>query len=307
MLKRFVCSFLNSIMFIAVSAAVYVAYPQTKPVVVSTNPPDLATDVSPDLASFTVTFSKTMDVSHGVPFTNGWPANSLSWSADNKSFTSTRINAPTPLEAGTTLTIYLNPPGVDQQYMYRDNEGNFLDYYRFTFTIAGGHAGLSKIPADPAKGFSWPYYLYIPPTIKEPAAILVQPNNTGSVSDDPAVHDISARYLIEGSRYWADELGSPYLVPTFPRPETLPVGYTHALDRDALLTTVPDYVRIDLQLIAMINDARSILSSYDIEVDSKVFMAGVSASGSFVSRFTMLHPDMIKAASIGAPGFGPIG
>ena len=35
-------------------------------------------------------------------------------------------------------------------------------------------------------------------------------------------------------------------------------------------------------------------------------MAGVSASDSFVSRLVMLHPDMVKAASLGAPGFGPI-
>jgi hypothetical protein len=78
------------------------------------------------------------------------------------------------------------------------------------------------------------------------------------------------------------------------------------LDRDALLTAVSDYVRIDLQLIAMINDARSRLSGMRIEVAPKVFMVGVSASGSFVSRFAMLHPDKVKAASIGAPGFGPI-
>jgi len=202
--------------------------------------------------------------------------------------------------------IYLNIPGVSQDYMYRDTEGNFLDYYKFSFTIEGGHAGLSKIPANPSNGFSWPYYLYIPATIKNPAVLLVQPNNTGSVNDDPAVHDASARTLIEGTRYWADELGSPYLIPTFPRPASLPVGYTHALDRDVLLTSVSQYVRIDLQLIAMIDHARSILSSYGIDVSPKVFMAGVSASGSFVSRFTMLHPDIVKAASIGAPGFGPI-
>ena len=35
-------------------------------------------------------------------------------------------------------------------------------------------------------------------------------------------------------------------------------------------------------------------------------MMGVSASAQFTSRFVMLHPDRIKAASIGAPGYGPI-
>ena len=278
---------------------------QTKPVVVSTSPADMATNVSPDLRSYSITFSKPMNTEHGALFTNGWPAASWTWSADKRTITATR-QATDPLEAGFTFEISLNIQGIDQQYMFRDTEGNFLDYFKFVFTVAGGNAGLSRISAKPAKGFSWPYYLYIPPSITAPAVLLVQPNNTGTVNDDPAVHDASARKLIEGSEYWARELGSPYLVPTFPRPATLPVGYTHALDRDALLTTVSGYSRIDLQMIAIIDDARSILADKGIEVSQKVFMAGVSASGSFVSRFAMLHPDRVKAASIGAPGFGPI-
>jgi hypothetical protein len=40
-------------------------------------------------------------------------------------------------------------------------------------------------------------------------------------------------------------------------------------------------------------------------VDSKIFMLGASASGSFVSRFVMLHPEIVKAASVGSPGWGP--
>jgi hypothetical protein len=35
-------------------------------------------------------------------------------------------------------------------------------------------------------------------------------------------------------------------------------------------------------------------------------MIGFSASGAFTNRFTLLHPEMIKAASIGAPGGWPI-
>jgi pimeloyl-ACP methyl ester carboxylesterase len=312
MLTRLFFPLFVSIAFLCSLLAAPAAYSQTKPVVLSTIPTDMAKDISPDIASISVTFSKEMNTNFGLIFTSGWPGTpswSSTWSPDKLTFTATRNGAPpTPAQAGATIMVNLNI-SADAQYeqtRFRDTEGNYLDNYRFSFTIAGGHAGLSKIGADPAKGFSWPYYLYIPATIKDPAVLFVQPNNTGTVNDDPAVHDASARTLIDGTKYWADELGSPYLIPTFPRPQSLPVGYTHALDRDVLLTAVPDYVRIDLQLIAMINDARSILSSYEIEVDPKVFMLGVSASGSFTSRFAMLHPDKVKAASIGAPGFGPI-
>lgn len=283
------------------------AMSQTKPVVISTNPPDMATDVSPDLASYSITFSKPMDTRYGMASTNGWPTTSSSWSADQMTITITRLDLATPLQAGFTYMFYLNHPSAPIPAInFRDTEGNFLDYYTFSFTIAGGHAGLRKVAADAAKGFSWPYFLYVPYTIKDPATLFVQPNNTGTVNDDPAVHEQSARGLIESTRSWADQMGTPYLIPAFPRPATLPVGYTHALDRDALMATTAGYERIDLQLIAMIEDARAILSGLGIDVGPKVFLAGVSASGSFVSRFTLLHPDRVQAASIGAPGFGPI-
>ncbi len=281
------------------------AYPQAKPVVVSTNPADMTSGVNPEITSFSVTFSKTMDTRYGLPSTNGWTGGTApSWSEDKKTVSYSRPSS--TLSAGTTITIYLNFTSDHPETMYRDTEGNLLDPYKFVFTIAGGQSGLSRIAANPSKGFSWAYYLYTPPSIKNPPVLLIQPNNTGTVDDNVTVHDTAARALIEGSRYWADELGTPYLIPTFPRPVSLPVGYTHALERDALLTKVAGYERIDLQLIAMIEDARSVLSAKGINVAPKVFMEGSSASGSFVSRFTMLHPDKVKAASIGCPGFGPI-
>lgn len=279
---------------------------QTKPTVVSTNPPNLAVNISPLLAAFSVTFSKPMDTNYGVPGTSGWPIASGSWSQDKIVFTFTRHAPITPFEGGVTLTISLNPPGFPLSILFRDTEGNFLDPYTFSFTFESGPTGLVKIAAKPQSGFSWPYYLFIPASVTSPGILMVEPNNTGSVSDDPAVHDASAKSLIQGRQGWARELGVPYMVPTFPRPASGDTGYTHALDRGAILTNAAGLKRLDLQLIAMIQDARSELAGRGVSVGPKVFMAGASASGSFVSRFTMLHPEVVQAASIGCPGFGPI-
>lgn len=298
--------FVSTVVLILLAAHALPAQAQTKPTVVSTYPADLAKNVSATIQSITVTFSKPMNTSYGGLWTNGWPGGIVSWSADKRVFTQTRIDT-TPLEAGKIITINLNPSYAMESTRFRDTEGNYLDPYTFVFTIEGGvESGLSKIAAQPSSGFYWPYYLYIPPMIKSPGVLFVLPNNTGSVSDDPAVHDAAARSLIEGKSSWAVDLGSPLLVPTFPRPATGDTGYTHALDRGAILTTVAGLQRIDLQLIAMIQHARSELASKGISVGPKVFMAGASASGSFVSRFTMLHPEIVQAASIGCPGFGPI-
>jgi pimeloyl-ACP methyl ester carboxylesterase len=76
----------------------------------------------------------------------------------------------------------------------------------------------------------------------------------------------------------------------------------HALDRDTLKTDLADLQRVDLQLIAMIDDARNRLANLGIVVDEKVLMNGFSASGSFVHRFTLLHPDRVKAMAAGSGG-----
>jgi pimeloyl-ACP methyl ester carboxylesterase len=116
------------------------------------------------------------------------------------------------------------------------------------------------------------------------------------------VHDAAAVSTLNTHIGWADSLGSPYLVPTFPRPATDWKVYTQALDRDSLTTNLPGLVRIDLQLIAMIDDARARLAAAGTNVGPKVWMVGFSGSGSFTNHFVLLHPDRIQAASSGAGG-----
>lgn len=173
------------------------------------------------------------------------------------------------------------------------------------FLAFGQPHEILKVNANPGAGFEWPYYLGIPIQVKTPAVLLVEPNNTGTVNDDPQYHDDAARRMIINTSYFASPLGSPLLMPAFPRPSAAAAGYTHALDRTALLTKVAKLERIDLQLLAMVEDARARLSARGIQIDDKFWMRGFSASGSFVSRFVVLHPDRVKAASIGASGFGP--
>lgn len=162
-----------------------------------------------------------------------------------------------------------------------------------------------KIDADTAKGFSWPYFLAVPVQPARPIFLLVEPNNTGTVSDDQNVHETSARNLINSrvSDAGLVRLGCPILIPVFPRPLTNWTMYTQALDRDTLLTKVPGLVRIDLQFIAMIDDARGRLAARGLFADSRVLMWGYSASGTFTNRFCLLHPDRVKVAIYGGNTF----
>lgn len=164
----------------------------------------------------------------------------------------------------------------------------------------------------PEAGYHADFYLYVSPSAKQMArdgkqmTILVQPNNSGTSSDDPEVHRKDA-WLTGFERHRiADELGVILLVPAFIRPGEDWFLYTHALDRDTLATERTDLKRIDLQLIAMIDHARAELAKANIQTDEKIFIQGFSASGMFANRFTILHPERVKAATIGSPGGFPI-
>jgi dienelactone hydrolase len=166
-----------------------------------------------------------------------------------------------------------------------------------------------KIEAEPEKGFAYPYYLYIPSAMREISArgktrsLLVIPNNTGKINDDLEVHEADVKRKIpQIGAFINGKFKVVILIPVFPRPATEHNIYTHSLDRDVMLTGKKEFSRYDLQLKAMIEHARGKLESEKIQTEKKILMQGYSASGMFVNRFVFLHPELIKAAAIGAPG-----
>jgi dienelactone hydrolase len=164
-----------------------------------------------------------------------------------------------------------------------------------------------QVEAQPQKGWHWPYLLYFPAkTNSTPTPMLIAPNNTGFVSDFFPAHQESARSYLAwlSQKSWFQD--RPILVPIFPRPESEPLNYTHALNRQSFLTSTEALKRPDLQLLAMLADARQRLSGAGYQTQDKVFLFGFSASGMFSNRFTLLHPQIVKAAAFGSPGGWPL-
>ena len=160
------------------------------------------------------------------------------------------------------------------------------------------------VSKNPEKGFYNDYILFIPKgtPVNKKLYLLVEPNNTGKITDSIEIHKQYAIDLASVSSVGnniSTELKLPLLVPIFPRPASKPLVYTHALDRDVMLEKTPELKRLDLQLLEMINDARSVLTSLNILTDPTIFMSGFSASATFTNRFSFLHPDKIKALAIG--------
>jgi hypothetical protein len=79
----------------------------------------------------------------------------------------------------------------------------------------------------------------------------------------------------------------------------MPLHYTHALDEDTLKITSGPLKRVDLQLIAMIDDAKAKLANTGISVRDKALFHGFSASAKFALRFTILHPELVAAVAAG--------
>lgn len=169
-----------------------------------------------------------------------------------------------------------------------------------------------RIDANTASGFAYPYYLYVPPEFRAESnrgitqTILVLPNNTGKVDDDFAVHEADVKKRMAMSGAVASVLKVAVLMPVFPRPKSDWQIYTQALDRDSMVTDKKEYRRLDLQLLAMIDHAISLMKRDGIKAEKRVLINGFSAQGMFANRFTFLHPKRVKAAAIGSPGGWPI-
>lgn len=160
-----------------------------------------------------------------------------------------------------------------------------------------------QIETQEAKGFNYPFYLFIPRGVEKDKQVhmLIETNNSGTTSDDLDFHRVKAFRLAKNSyaTRMASRLRVPLLVPTFPRPRSNWWAYTHALDIDTLEINEGRLKRVDLQLTAMIKYAQEILRKNGFKINDKVFMHGFSASAKFCNRYSYLHPEMVKAVAAG--------
>ena len=181
-----------------------------------------------------------------------------------------------------------------------------LALFLFLFNCDGVKDGkVLFIDENPDKGFNYPYFLFMPEKMAQEGELrlIVEPNNSGFVDDklqkhiDKAKRTATIDYYL--GNYVARKLQYPLLVPVFPRSKTYWKIYTHALDRDVMAQKKNNLERIDLQLLAMVEDARNKLIDQGYNIKNNFLMTGFSASGTFVNRFTLIHPDRVFAVAAG--------
>lgn len=166
------------------------------------------------------------------------------------------------------------------------------------------------VEADPEAGFHFPYLLYAPAELDsgtdagdgpEERPLFVRPSQSSSPDLEERIQ--SANKTIQGGvvRRFANRTSSPALVTALPNgadpTNEIPRG---SMGRKGLSITEPPYERVDMQLLAQIEDAETRLE--DTVETGKIHLGGYSANGRFVDMFAALHPDRVNALSSGGNG-----
>ncbi|HEY5586816.1 MAG TPA: stalk domain-containing protein [Ruminiclostridium sp.] len=162
-----------------------------------------------------------------------------------------------------------------------------------------------RVNAKPNQGFNRAYYMYIPNNLNYSSKIHIMFETPNLLNNSK-----EAYYYITGDNITqcagtdiARSINSITVMPAIERPDSgeLAFVYTHALTRQTMLIKKSsELYRIDLQMEAMLKDAKLMLQKYNkIKVEDKIFITGFSASAQLATRYIMLHPENIQAAVMG--------
>jgi hypothetical protein len=177
---------------------------------------------------------------------------------------------------------------------------------------------VQKVSKNPDAGFYFPYYLYTPSAAQvtdsgnetldaiNPRPLVVGFRTWGSAAErDERVADARAA-LTGGSkiRAIADELQTPAMV--IPLPSSTDDRRFELLDRSSLRISEPPYERLDLQIFAMVDDARERLADQPYDIAETVHLDGFSNNDRLCDQLSILHPERINAVSGGGDGFHTI-
>jgi hypothetical protein len=161
-----------------------------------------------------------------------------------------------------------------------------------------------KFSPWPQAGYNYDYYLYLPSSVPDSAAgnklLAISIASGGEQGRGVEYYSEWARRVVMNGNWEtriADALGTILLYPAFDRPK----DSSHAsLTVAAVNARNMRHSRLDLQFLAMIDDALSFLQTEKgISLDKDILLAGHSMSGSFASRFTLMHPERVFASAYG--------
>jgi len=239
-----------------------------------------------------------------------------------------------------TYTLKLYTPSNAYIYTLKtDAYVNFNDFKTQTRDIIVGYSNTQnhqggvykkvslkriEVPANPSKGFYFPYFLEIPIGTDGKYSIsqyskylMVIPNNTLPVNSAKYVEEVFEKDMY-GNVIGLETIGAlemPLLMPTFPRSSNQnDMVDPHFLNIQAVKLTktqsdalgLGNLVDTEKQLVAMIADAKEQFKANGITLNPKVVLNGFSASGKFVNRFSLIYPELVDIVIGGTTEVSPM-
>ncbi len=163
-----------------------------------------------------------------------------------------------------------------------------------------------QIPANPKAGFQWGYVLYIPQNIdsSKPLPLLFVMNDNGKYQTQEENEKSALERFQSWSGDWvewgiADGVGVPMVMPMVLRSKQQEYLNSHDLNRAVFVLKDGPYARLDLQVLAMLKDARKQLKQRGLRTQKKYLVAGFSSAGSFGDKLAFLHPEKVLAVATG--------
>jgi len=239
-------------------------------------------------------------------------------------FTNRELELDDPIPESQSVRTSLYPIDGGRSYDTTSSEVFISETVNDTEPVEtpyGTEPGVQKIEADPDAGFQSPYFLYTPdlPSVEE------------SVNDSQkrplfqaSVNDSQERPLVVTAHPWGEfeervegasgpdggitgHIADAMNCPVLSVPLTLTRGHLGLEPQELTLAPEleiddPRRERVDLQLIAMIEDAKSRLNNGAYTIADGIHYDGGSSAAYFIEKVAPLHPEYINAYSFGANG-----
>jgi len=232
-------------------------------------------------------------------------------------FTNRELELHEPIPESQSVRTSLYPIGGGRSYDTMNSEvfiSEAVDGAEPVGTPYATEPGVQKIEADPDAGFHSPYFLYTP-DLSSPDLFSIEE----SVNDSQERPLVVTAYpwgefeeRVEGARQpdggTTGRIANAMNCPVVSVPLTLTEGFVGLEPQELTLAheieiTDPRRERVDLQFIAMIEDAKSRLNGGTFTVADQIHYDGGSSAADFIERVAPLHPEHISVFSAGANGY----